>query len=61
MHERHRADVENPLLVYTSNVIAIRGLRSMYLVRADVLSSPALSPTGAATRLVFSAVKVVTD
>jgi predicted tellurium resistance membrane protein TerC len=49
----------NPSLVYSSNVMAMLGLRSMYFVLTDVLHRLRYLRQGLATVLVFSAVKML--
>lgn len=49
----------NPFLVYTSNVFAILGLRSMYFVLANVITKFHLLKYGLSVVLVFVGVKML--
>jgi tellurite resistance protein TerC len=50
----------NPLLVYSSNVMAMLGLRSLYFVLADALHRLRYLRPGLALILVFTAIKMLT-
>jgi TerC family integral membrane protein len=49
----------NPFIVYSSNVMAMLGLRSLYFVIADVLSRLALLKYGLAVILAFTGTKML--
>jgi tellurite resistance protein TerC len=51
----------NPLIVYSSNVMAILGLRSLYFVLSDVVHRLRYLRLGLAALLVFTAAKMVTS
>jgi tellurite resistance protein TerC len=53
------AITRNPLIVYSSNVLAMVALRSLYFVVADALGGLRYLPQGIATILVFTAVKMM--
>jgi tellurite resistance protein TerC len=55
------AITRNPLLVYSSNVMAMLGLRSLYFVLADALGHLRFLRQGLAVVLVFTGVKMLTD
>jgi len=50
----------NPLIVYSSNVMAMLGLRSLYFVLADALHRLRYLRPGLALILVFTAIKMLT-
>jgi tellurite resistance protein TerC len=55
------AVTRNPLIVYTSNIMAMLGLRSLYFLLSDVLDRlPYLRP-GLALVLVFTGVKMLAN
>ena len=51
----------NPFIVYTSNVMAMLGLRSLYFVLADALQRLRYLRYGLALILVFTGTKMLTD
>jgi predicted tellurium resistance membrane protein TerC len=53
------AVTRNPLLVYSSNVMAMIGLRSLYFVLRDVLGRLRYLRRGLAVVLMFTAVKML--
>jgi len=53
------AITDNPFIVYTSNVFAILGLRSMYLMLGDVIHKFAYLKYGLAVVLVFIGLKMM--
>ena len=55
------AVTQNPLIVYTSNVMAMLGLRSMYFVVADAVHRLQYLRQGLAVVLVFTGMKMLAD
>jgi tellurite resistance protein TerC len=55
------AVTRNPMIVYTSNVMAMLGLRSLYFVLSDALHRLRYLRPGLALVLVFTAVKMLTS
>lgn len=55
------AVTRNPLIVYTSNVMAMLGLRSLYFVLSDALQRLRYLRPGLAIVLVFTAAKMLTS
>ncbi len=55
------AITRNPLIVYSSNVLAMFGLRSLYFVVSDALDELRYLRQGLAAVLVFSGVKMITS
>lgn len=55
------AVTRNPFIVYTSNIFAILGLRSLYFLLADVIDKFHLLKYGLAIILVFIGVKMVIE
>jgi tellurite resistance protein TerC len=55
------AITRNPLIVYSSNVLAMFGLRSLYFVVSDALDRLRYMRQGLATVLLFTAVKMVSS
>jgi tellurite resistance protein TerC len=55
------AVTRNPLLVYSSNVLAMFGLRSLYFVVSDALQRLRYLRQGLAVVLVFTAAKMITS
>jgi tellurite resistance protein TerC len=55
------AVTRNPLIVYSSNVMAILGLRSLYFVLSDALHRLRYLRPGLATVLVFTGAKMLTN
>ena len=55
------AATRNPMIVYTSNVMAMLGLRSLYFVLSDALHRLRYLRPGLALVLVFTAVKMLTS
>jgi tellurite resistance protein TerC len=55
------AVTRNPLIVYSSNVMAMLGLRSLYFVLADALHRVKYLPHGLAVILVFTGLKMLTN
>jgi tellurite resistance protein TerC len=51
----------NPLLVYSSNVLAMFGLRSLYFVLSDALDRLRYLRQGLAVILVFTGAKMITS
>ena len=51
----------NPLIVYSSNVMAMLGLRSLYFVLADALSGCGICGPAWRSILVFTATKMLTE
>jgi tellurite resistance protein TerC len=54
------AITRNPFIVYSSNVLAMLGLRSLYFVVADALDRLKYLRHGLAAVLVFTGVKMIT-
>ncbi len=55
------AMTRNPLIVYSSNVMAMLGLRSLYFVLSDVVYRMRYLRAGLAALLVFTAAKMLTS
>jgi tellurite resistance protein TerC len=55
------AVTRNPMIVYTSNVMAMLGLRSLYFVLSDALHRLRYLRPGLALVLVFTAMKMLTS
>ena len=55
------AVTRNPMIVYTSNVMAMLGLRSLYFVLSDALQRLRYLRPGLALVLVFTALKMLTS
>ena len=53
------AVTRNPLIVYSSNVMAMLGLRSLYFVLSDAVYRLRYLRTGLAALLVFTAAKMM--
>ena len=55
------AVTRNPLIVYSSNVMAMLGLRSLYFVLSDAVYRMRYLRAGLAALLVFTAAKMLTS
>ena len=55
------AVTQSPLIVYTSNVMAMLGLRSLYFVVSDAVHQLRYLRQGLAVVLLFTAVKMLAD